>query len=1668
MQRSLRMNDLQLFALADKALHDNSKKGYLFKRTTEGSKWQLRWFVLYQNLFFYYDSESSGKPCGLIFLEGSYCSKAIQTGSSKNSTHLQHVFTISFPKEGSKQYEFKSETESECNAWVHCIDVASFSKMLLLKEELEQKHLHLVQIVETEKTAKSHYTQQCEELTIEIKKLRAELCSLKKEWKLTPYKRNNSIDFDDESEEVKKIKKVQSFFRGWLCRRRWKQIVEEYINSPHAENMRKRNSLVFRMVEAEEEYVEQLQLLVSCFLRPLKMAASSQKPPCSHDELNSIFLNSETIMFLHQIFLKGLTARMESWPTLVLGIGDLFDMLLPMLCIYQEYVRNHHFSLQVLAECKAKEKFATLLKRLEEKPVIANRTLETFLTYPMHQVPRYIITLHELLAHTPHNHVERRSLENAKSKLEELSRQMHDEVSETENIRKNLSIERIIIGGCDVLLDVNQVFIRQGSVLHLPVPKVIKRISSYKGDKEVVRQCFLFSNHILLCIRASNGKLNVVESVGRIPLTEATLIEEPAEQFAFIIDDFAEGSISYFSRANEATLPPLHLPANKQIYSGLDFKIIWDCKSGPPISIHLVAPTMQEKAAWTSDISQCIDNVHFNDLFHSTMSDSSSVTMPQSIRNDPRLYKDDVDIRFSRTLNSCKLPQIRYASPERLFERLTDLRFLSIDFLNTFLLTYRVFTDGVTVLEALKKVHYYPETQLSSMVSASLHDSTGSLEDLHRHVDVACPGATGQGHDIITLDYDYSRRISSTSEISDISDAHRESVVSTNSDTQMMHNLQQAQQQLISRNNQHWRLSYRKYQKDEITFVIRRQQRDAEINSKVEEEQARTRSSLAKSAEEQMNSQRLTITTDPVSSGLLSPGPEINVPVPPPPSPEVPDSFLHPDFVTESDKEQNSSEDSSVCNTSESDPQSENESFQEAEDKLSVPSHSQSSETLKADQSSPTSPTIISAAASLGTLVGSADSKSGSPRPSPVNKDAPQELPTSESPNTNTVTNTSPDESSNNIPTASASNNNIANHKPSSSNNTKNDCPLNTRNNNKISKNSTNVNFSTCNKNICKNVTQSPTPSPIKGILVNSISSLSSSASSSPQHHSHHHHHHHHHHEGRASVSICAPSSTHTTPTHTTSVPSGSTLSFILPSRISSPKFFGRGSTSSDKNSVKGGGGESTSSGPQYLKVRGATGKRGSSDTESTGYASTSTTPRSSFQTETTVLSTPRSSFQLPETPVMSSKAGVVVTSSRASSRRSSTASAASAFAVATAASSNPPDPGTRAAFELYGSQRGSRNPSAVGSDLKIPTTPNRVKRESVISTAATMRVLNVLRHWISKHSQDFQSDPRLMQMTTEFLEELVNNSSLLPAEHKAASQLLTMISKEDSSKKVDLDVLLAPPQMGCKDTFDTVSAMEIAESMTYLDHKIFISIQSEEFLGQAWMKSDRATRAPHILLMTRRFNEVSRLVASEIMRATDMQKRIMIIEKWAAVADICRMFHNFNGVLQICAAFTNSSVYRLKRTWERVKKTVPVRQSINKLQSLVNTDGRFRNMREALHRCDPPCIPYLGMYLTDLSFIEEGTPNFTEDGLLNFSKMRMIAHVIREVRQYQQTPYKIEMNPRAINYLLDTSRHLSDDELYQHSLVLEPRLSRLGTKITPTSGGSSFSGTSPSHFPGS
>lgn len=162
--------------------------------------------------------------------------------------------------------------------------------------------------------------------------------------------------------------------------------------------------------------------------------------------------------------------------------------------------------------------------------------------------------------------------------------------------------------------------------------------------------------------------------------------------------------------------------------------------------------------------------------------------------------------------------------------------------------------------------------------------------------------------------------------------------------------------------------------------------------------------------------------------------------------------------------------------------------------------------------------------------------------------------------------------------------------------------------------------------------------------------------------------------------------------------------------------------------------------------------------------------------------STARSSFQH-DSPQKPSKAGVVITSFRQSKRRSSTSGAAAAFAIATSGSSNPRD--------LSPSTRDGRQDTQ---DDFAAAERHRFK-ENVISTACTMRVLNVLRHWISKHSQDFENDQRLKNLTIEFLDDIIYSPNLLPAEHKAASQLLRLLTKEDpEGSKIDIVQLVTTP----------------------------------------------------------------------------------------------------------------------------------------------------------------------------------------------------------------------------------------------------------------------------------
>uniref|UniRef100_A0A8C3MMF5 Uncharacterized protein n=1 Tax=Geospiza parvula TaxID=87175 RepID=A0A8C3MMF5_GEOPR len=1211
MQKSVRYNEGHALYLALLARKEGTKRGYLSKKTAETNRWHEKWFALYQNVLFYFEGEQSARPAGMYMLEGCNCErvpapKGCAAGSGQEQRERpQHYFTVLFGHEGQKPLELRCEDEVDGDEWVEAIHQASYSDILIEREVLMQKYIHLVQIVETEKVAANQLRHQLEDQDTEIERLKSEVTLNKTKEKMRPYQGNQ----EDEDPDIKKIKKVQSFMRGWLCRRKWKTIVQDYICSPHAESMRKRNQIVFNMVEAESEYVHQLYVLVNCFLRPLRMAASSKKPPISHDDVSSIFLNSETIMFLHEIFHQGLKARIANWPTLILA--DLFDILLPMLNIYQEFVRNHQYSLQVLANCKQNRDFDKLLKQYEANPACEGRMLETFLTYPMFQIPRYIITLHELLAHTPHEHVERKSLEFAKSKLEELSRVMHDEVSDTENIRKNLAIERTIVEGCDILLDTSQTFIRQGSLIQVPSVERGKlskvRLGSLSLKKEGERQCFLFTKHFLICTRSSGGKLHLLKTGGVLSLIECTLVEETEAS-----DDDSKGS--------------------GQVFGHLDFKLIVEPTDAPPFTVVLLAPSRQEKAAWTSDISQCIDNIRCNGLMTIVFEENSKVTVPHMIKSDARLHRDDIDICFSKTLNSCKVPQIRYASVERLLERLTDLRFLSIDFLNTFLHTYRIFTTAAVVLEKLSDIYRRPFTSIP----------VRSLE-------------------------------------------------------------------LFFATSQNNRGEY-------------------------------------------------------LADGK---------------SPHLCRKFSSPPPL-------------SLSRTS-----------------------------------SPARTRKLSLTSLLNSRIGALDLSASSVASSPT-----------------------------------------SNYSPATS------------------------------------------PPPTGSKVPLDLSRGLSSPEQSP---------------GSAEDSCVALMLQNFFAVDVHISPSVERLSFYCTEIPCKPSVY-----------------------PGHLYC--------------------------------ILILILFLVFPIPLTA-----AWVCLCAGFNNSERT-------------------------------------------------------CDKEFIIRRAATNRVLNVLRHWVSKHSQDFELNNELKMNVLNLLEEVLRDPDLLPQERKATANILRTLSQDDQDdnhlKIEDIIQMADCPKPEC---FETLSAMELAEQITLLDHVVFRSIPYEEFLGQGWMKMDKNERTPYIMKTSQHFNDMSNLVASQIMSYADVPSRASAIEKWVAVADICRCLHNYNGVLEITSALNRSAIYRLKKTWAKVSKQT--KALMDKLQKTVSSEGRFKNLREMLKNCNPPAVPYLGMYLTDLAFIEEGTPNFTEEGLVNFSKMRMISHIIREIRQFQQTSYRIEHQQKVTHYLLDKTLIIDEDTLYELSLKIEPRL---------------------------
>jgi son of sevenless-like protein len=82
------------------------------------------------------------------------------------------------------------------------------------------------------------------------------------------------------------------------------------------------------------------------------------------------------------------------------------------------------------------------------------------------------------------------------------------------------------------------------------------------------------------------------------------------------------------------------------------------------------------------------------------------------------------------------------------------------------------------------------------------------------------------------------------------------------------------------------------------------------------------------------------------------------------------------------------------------------------------------------------------------------------------------------------------------------------------------------------------------------------------------------------------------------------------------------------------------------------------------------------------------------------------------------------------------------------------------------------------------------------------------------------------------------------------------------------------------------------------------------------------------------------------------------------------------------------------------------------------------------------------GVYLTDLTFIEDGIPSvIKKTNLINFAKRAKTAEVIRDIQQYQNVAYSLQPVPELQDYILSNMQAAGDvHEMYEKSLQIEPR----------------------------
>jgi len=149
------------------------------------------------------------------------------------------------------------------------------------------------------------------------------------------------------------------------------------------------------------------------------------------------------------------------------------------------------------------------------------------------------------------------------------------------------------------------------------------------------------------------------------------------------------------------------------------------------------------------------------------------------------------------------------------------------------------------------------------------------------------------------------------------------------------------------------------------------------------------------------------------------------------------------------------------------------------------------------------------------------------------------------------------------------------------------------------------------------------------------------------------------------------------------------------------------------------------------------------------------------------------------------------------------------------------------------------------------------------------------------------------------------------------------------------------------------------------------------------------------------------------------------------------------NAMMGVMSGLHSGPVFRLKETFAGIGKSHE--KIFQHLTSLSDSGKSSTNMRAYLKTVNPPCLPFLGMFLKDLTFIDEGNPNTIPNAsgtldLINFNKRRQISDTIRKVRSYQNQSFTLEFVQSIQDKINREAEVLDESELWECSEYIQPR----------------------------